>query len=98
MCPHIQTVLKRDNIAFDFKQAEENKYTLLFDGSSRRFTEVLEDALCEKQRVENHSRIPVYSYRTLRNENKRQRLMKLNGRKGFVVINKDLDKVRRYCM
>lgn len=97
MKPYVQFVMERDKIPFEFSTNKKG-YVLSFNGSNKDFTEVLEDALCEKQREESNSTIPVYSYNTLKNEKKRNRLMKLNRRKGFVVLRSDIKKVRQHCM
>ena len=97
MWPYVRSVLKRDEISYETKK-ENGKILLLFSGNGKRFTEVLEDALCEKQRAESSSKLPVYSYRTLRNHEKRDRLMKLNNRRGFFVLKQDAEKVRRCCI
>ena len=97
MLPHVQTVLVRDHISYQIKQeciskGEESVRLLLPETSNREFTVILEDALCEKQREETQSKIPVYSYRTLRNLEKRNRLMSLNGMKSFHILRQDVKK------
>lgn len=97
MLPHVQKVLVRDHISYQIKQecvskGEESVRLLLPETSNREFTVILEDALCEKQREETQSKIPVYSYRTLRNLKKRNRLMSLNGMKSFHILRQDVKK------
>lgn len=91
MKPYIVLVLKRDGIPFVYTKVEDD-YVFTIQISNRRFTEVLEDALCEKQRERYISRIPVYSYRTLMNQSKLQRLQKLNNRSGYHVLKADEEK------
>ena len=98
MWPYVQIVLDRDHLTYETIKGESNRILLAFDGSSRRYTEVLEDALCEKQRAEGLFDIPVYSYRTLRNREKRDRLLKLNKKRGYYVLKQDYEKVRRHCL
>ena len=62
---------------------------------------MLEDALCEKQRDTTICRIPVYSVRTYKNKPKFERLRKLNGKKGFRILNQDLkayQKIAQYVV
>lgn len=93
--PYIKKVLIRDGIAYSVNSLN-NKTILLHAGiSARRFTEVLEDALCEKQRETTNSKIPVYSYRTLKNKDKRKRLIQVNEKSGFHVYIKDIEKCKR---
>lgn len=91
MKPFIVFVLKRDKIPYRVEPSGDG-YKFYLKISSRRFTEVLEDALCEKQRRTTMSRTPVYSLRTMRNPEKRDRLMRLNGRKGFHILKQDREK------
>lgn len=88
MEPYIKFVLKRDHIpAHSWKEGDH--YIFAMNISSRRFTEVLEDALCEKQREKYLSNTPVYSYRTLKNPEKLRRLMELNNRRGYHILKCD---------
>ena len=88
MKPYIIFVLQRDEIPYICCK-EKNCYYFFMSISNRRFTEVLEDALCEKQRENYISRTPVYSYRTLMNRQKLHRLQTLNKRKGYHVLKAD---------
>lgn len=92
MLPHVQKVLIRDRIPYQIIKQEETVRLLLPETSNRGFTVILEDALCEKQREETESKIPVYSYRTLRNLEKRNRLMNLNGMKAFHILRQDVER------
>lgn len=74
MKPYIEFVLKRDEIPYKMKR-KSDCWLFQMDISNRRFTEVLEDALCEKQRSRYISHIPVYSFRTLMNREKLGRLI-----------------------
>lgn len=95
MKPYVSFVLKRDHIPYQCEPDKEN-YKFWIPISNRRFTEVLEDALCEKQRRETWSKTPVYSLRTLRNSQKMKRLIHLNGRKGFRILRQDKEKYMQY--
>lgn len=88
MEPYIKFVLKRDGILYKAKKISDY-WLFQMDISNHRFTEVLEDALCEKQRNKYISRIPVYSFRTLMNREKLERLMKLNQRRGYHILKQD---------
>lgn len=91
MKPYIELVLQRDAIPYTCEIAREG-YIFTIAISNRRFTEVIEDALCEKQRNRYISRIPVYSYRTLMNREKLERLMRLNQRRGYHILESDQEK------
>lgn len=86
MYQYMKIVLDRDNIQHEY---HPDTGEIISSMSARRFKEALEDAFCEKQKAERHSRIPVYSLRTLKNKEKMNRLMKLNGTSSFVVLKKD---------
>ena len=66
--------------------------------SEERLEEVLEDAKCEAQRNATQARIPVYSYRTVKNPEKLERLKKLYGKNGFHVLQDDVEKFRKEKM
>lgn len=88
MKPYIEFVLKRDGIPYEAER-ESDYWMFTMSISNRRFTEVLEDALCEKQRNQYKSRIPVYSFRTLKNRDKLERLMCLNQKRGYHILKQD---------
>lgn len=92
MLPHLCKVLERDEIPYQEIRKEDQIQLYLPETSNRGFTVILEDALCEKQRDETNSKVPVYSYRTLKNKEKLHRLQALNGKKGFHVLKQDMGK------
>lgn len=96
MEPYVRFVLQRDKIPFSVEQ-NGNDYLFAIPVSSRRFTEVIEDALCEKQRESYLSRIPVYSARTLKNREKLKRLMRLNNRQGYHVLAADQENYYKFA-
>lgn len=88
MEPYIEGVLKRDLIPYQRRhKGDHAEFGIAI--SNRRFREVVEDALSEKQKAESHSGIPVYSLRTVRNREKRARLAALYGRNGFRILKAD---------
>ena len=96
MWPYVHKVLARDGYSDMSFQTTKNGIFLEVDGmSNRRFSEVIEDAKCEKQRHEQNSGIPVYSYRTLKNKGKRNRLFAMNGKRGFHVLRQDVERCKR---
>ena len=96
MWPYVHRVLERDGYSDISFETTKNGIILEVDGmSNRRFTEVVEDAKCEKQRHEQNSGVPVYSYRTLKNKGKHKWLLALNGKRGFHVLKQDIDRCRR---
>ena len=90
MEPYIRNVLERDKIPYR-STVKNDGFVFYMPLTNRQFTEVLEDALCEKQRSESKSRIPVYSARTLLNREKRSRLMNLNGKQCFHILRADIE-------
>lgn len=96
MWPYIKTVLIRDGFANIRTVTVKDRSYLDIEGmSNRRFSEIMEDAQCEKQRCESNPDIPVYSYRTLKNRDKRNRLIQLNNRHGFHVLKKDMERCKK---
>lgn len=95
MYPYFQIVAKRDGI--DYKQemlGEEYKVQAEMDGTE--FEIVMEDASCEEQRLrrENNPFYPVYSYRTLMNEEKLARLRKYYKCNNYFILEKDEEKYK----
>lgn len=90
MKEYVEQVLKRDDIPYQFTESG-NSVTVPLSGN--RFHIVVEDALCEKQRHDCSPHIPVYSYRTLMNRDKLNRLRTINKTNGFIILRKDR---RRY--
>lgn len=88
MKPYIEFVLQRDNIPYKTEKFPEY-WIFQMTISNQRFTEVLEDALCEKQRNRYISKTPVYSFRTLMNQEKLEHLMTLNHRRGYHILKQD---------
>lgn len=98
MLPYVKYVLERDQINFVcYEEAELSNCIVSLAVSNRRFTEIIEDALCEKQRDETFCKTPVYSLRTIKNKNKRDRLMQLNQKKGFHILKKDMERYLLYA-
>lgn len=92
--PYIEPICKRDGIEYEIKPSPKgNGYVFSADISRSRFKELIEDIACEKQR--GNSKIPVYSYRTLQNNAKRERLSALNGTSAFHVLKSDQKKMKR---
>ena len=89
MKPYIEEVFIRDEIAYEFIPYE-NGFMCRTELSKTGFTEALEDAFCEIQKEESCSNIPVYSLRTLQNKEKLNRLMRMNKRNGFHILNRDM--------
>lgn len=90
MREYVEQVLKRDKIPYQF---DNEGTSVIVPVSGNRFHIVVEDALCEKQRHDCSPHIPVYSYRTLMNQNKLNKLRTINKTRGFIVLRKDR---RRY--
>ncbi|MCC2255959.1 hypothetical protein LKD70_16325 [Ruminococcus sp. CLA-AA-H200] len=96
MWPYIRDVMIRDSLDYSARTGTDDTVSLMIPGiSNRRFSELLEDAKCEKQRKETESEIPVYSYRTLKDKKKRDRMFRLNGKRCFHVLRDDACKCIR---
>ena len=93
---NIEFVCNRDDIGIGNVIEEGDFVYADIECSEERLEEVLEDAKCEEQRNATRTRLPVYSYRTIRNPEKLERLRKLNGRRGFHYLKQDEDKCREY--
>lgn len=96
--PFIEQVCARDQISIRGKSIENDMVEAELICSADRSMEVLEDAMCEEQRDTTVSKIPVYSYNTLKNKEKLHRLMKLNGKHGFHVLKQDYEKCKKECL
>lgn len=92
MAPHLIFVLERDKVRYKYHLNEDGSFIFLAELSGKQFHIMMEDALCERQRSKTWSRIPIYSNRTLRNSEKRKRLMRLNNSNAFGVLKKDKKK------
>ena len=88
----IRKICERDQIPFTVNGETEDMVEVSITCSEDRLLEVLEDAMCERQRDETAAKIPLYSYRTLKNKEKLHRLQALNGKKGFHVLKQDMGK------
>lgn len=95
---NVKHVCDRDSIPYQIIESDTENATVEFDVNEEQLEELEEDALCEKQKNDAHSMIPVYSYRTLVNKEKRDRLMSFYGMKGYCVLERDYEKVHRHCM
>lgn len=91
-------VCDRDNINYQIVDENESEITIEIDLSEDAVEEFEEDVLCEKQRQETESKLPVYSYRTLTNREKRDRLMAFYGKRGFHTLRQDYEKAHNYYM
>lgn len=95
---NVKFVCNRDNISYEVKEENEKSVTVEINARIDELEILEEDALCEKQRNDIGSKIPVYSYRTLINPEKKERLMKFYRHKGFIVYKPDLEKCKRNCL
>lgn len=91
---YIKFVLERDHITYEIIAKGEGELLLEIPDNTN-VEELMEDILCEQQRDHTESKIPVYSYRTLLNKDKRDRLMKYYGKRGFHVLKGDEEKCRK---
>lgn len=89
---YMEQVLARDNVPYSvsLEPDEEGKYKIKVPLSARQFHIAVEDSMCELQRNRvRANRIPVYSFRTIKNAEKFARLRKLNGTNCFRILEKD---------
>lgn len=96
--PNVKHVCERDKYPYDIIDEDDTSITVDITVAEELMDELEEDALCEKQRQETGSKLPVYSYRTLVNKEKRDRLMAFYGKRGHFVYKSDYEKVRRHCV
>lgn len=94
LLPFVEDVCQRDGIPISEKKYEEERCWISVPVGSRRFTELIVDAKCEKQRFESDG-IPVLSYRTVRNTKKRRRILEANGTNAFHILREDAAKYQR---
>lgn len=95
LLPFVEDVCQRDGIPILEKEYEKGKKCLIsVPVGSRRFTELIVDAKCEKQRFESDG-LPVLSYRTVKNTPKRRRILEACGTNAFHILHEDAAKYQR---
>ena len=91
----LTTVLNRDEIDYDFMEIDGRLY-IWTPLSCRQYRVMLEDAECEYERSLHRSNTPIYSFRTLMNPEKFQRLKLLNAAyHGFGILSKDVERFEK---
>ena len=91
----LSTVLNRDGLNHYFEETEGRSYVWVCL-SCKEYRIMLEDAECEYERSLDKSNAPIYSYHTLMNPEKFQRLKRLNSDyHGFGVLSKDVQRFER---
>ena len=95
---NVKHVCNRDCLAYKIIERDESEITVEIELEDELIEEFEEDILCEKQRQGTGSKLPVYSYRTLINKEKRNRLMMFYGKRGYFVYKPDYEKVRKHCI
>ena len=90
---YVETICRRDCIPYAITTVECGEISLEIS-TQVNVDELLEDALCEQQRDQTNAKLPVYSFRTLRNKEKLERLMDYYGKKGVHVLKEDEKKCR----
>ena len=90
---YVKIICQRDHIPHTITTVEDGKFSLKIP-TQVNADELLEDVLCEQQRDQTNAKIPVYSYRTLSDKEKLERLMDYYGKKGFHVLKEDEKKCR----
>lgn len=93
---NVKFVCNRDSIPYTVIEDNDESVTVEINARIDELEILEEDALCEKQRNDAGSQIPVYSYHTLRNPEKKERLMKFYRRKGFIVYKSDAEKCEKF--
>lgn len=90
MCPYVKIVMNRDKIN---GKLSENKSGGVLTGelTDEEFEILMEDAACEEQRLrpEENPFYPVYSFRTIMNAQKLERLRKHYKCGAFFILKKD---------
>ena len=87
--------LIRDITEYEFIKSDVNLY-IWTSLSCRQYRVMLEDAECEYERSLHRSNTPIYSFRTLMNPEKFQRLKLLNAAyHGFGILSKDVERFEK---
>ena len=96
LAPYMSWALERDKISYTVRDMG-NYMEFLTDGlPSRQFTNLYEDAECEKERLESFTpEIPVLSYRAAMNTVRMKKILEFYGTDCFVVRKKDHTKYLR---
>ena len=95
---NMKFVCDRDKVPYAIDEETESFIIVDITAKIDELEILEEDAMCEKQRNDAGSKIPVYSFRTLKNPEKKERLMKFYKRKGFIVYKPDEEKCRIACL
>lgn len=91
--PYVVWVLERDEIPYSAKDMGGYMEFSLDGISSRRFSNVIEDAKCEKERREGPTpNIPVLSYRAAMNTERMRKLLNFYGKHCFVILKNEEQK------
>ncbi len=93
MLPYFEKICRRDKLSFISVGQNEYGVCVRMNVPNRRFKEVIEDCMCEIEKETYRSNIPVYSLRTLKDSNKLRNLMKINGKRSFHILKKDINKI-----
>lgn len=92
LSPYVAWVLERDGILYTSKSLEGIGHYTEFktDISAQRFRNVLEDAVCERERRASPTpNIPVLSYRAALNPSRMRTLLDYYGADCYVIREKD---------
>lgn len=95
LSPYVAWVLERDGIPYTFKDIHGiGQYTeFQMDISSRRFRNIMEDAVCEKERRASPTPdIPILTYRAALNPVRMRALLTFYDMNCFVVLGTDQKK------
>ena len=85
--PYVTWVLERDEIPYSVRDMGGYMEFSLDGISSRRFSNVIEDAKCEKEQREGPTPgIPVLSYRAAMNTERMKKLLNFYGTHCFVIM------------
>ncbi len=94
LLPYMEAVLKRDDLPYEVVREGKDIF-ILVNVSARKFSEILEDALCIVQQEKSPSKVQVFSLKTIMNDDKRSRLMKNSGKKSYQILRADMAKAQR---
>ena len=91
--PYVVWVLERDGLSYSAKDMGGYAEFCLKGVSSRRFTNVIEDAKCEKERRESPTpNVPVLSYRAAMNTQRMKKLLDFYEADCFAICEGDEQK------
>lgn len=93
LAPYMSWALERDKISYNIRDMLDYVEFMTDGLSSRQFTNLYEEAECEKERLESPTpEIPVLSYRAAMNTKRMKKILEYYGADCFVLRKKEYTK------